>query len=510
MLKTFNMTKLFTIFLIIFLLPAGCRKNPRLSKFEITDAILENKQNYFYLDTKKYPVRDKSLPIGVFDSGTGGLTVLDAIVKFDKFDNESHQFSKKGDGIRDLQAEYFIYLGDQANMPYGNYSRENKIDLLKEHIIKDVHFLMNNKYYLDKKDQTYQIDKKPVKAIVIACNTATAFGKKDIETFLNRARLDLKVLGVIDAAVRAALDVLFKSKNRVIGIMATAGTVSSNGYVKAIRSYRDIGDFPGGIKIFQQAGIGLAGAIDGSVEYISTDAEKPRKEYKGPSPNHPEAKIDLSILKRYGFDWSSNKMLYEGELKNPENIQINSVENYISYHLVSLLENIRKTGQAESLSAIILGCTHYPFYRKVFTKKLSELYNYCENGKYIYRTFMSKEIDLIDPAENVARELYNYLAVQKLLNSNDISNSEFYISVPNLINRNIKINSIGNFPYKYKYGRNAGFIQQYVKRVPFSKRSIPPDNATRIRKKIPLIFELIKGFNRNNPKMKAFPENEKF
>ena len=77
-----------------------------------------------------------------------------------------------------LIKESFIYLADQANMPYGNYSKENKVDLLKEHIIKDTQFLLGNKYYFDSNDASVNTDKQPVKAIVVACNTATAYGKE--------------------------------------------------------------------------------------------------------------------------------------------------------------------------------------------------------------------------------------------------------------------------------------------------------------------------------------------
>jgi glutamate racemase len=82
--------------------------------------------------------------------------------------------------------ETFSYLGDQANMPYSNYYKENKVDLLKEHIIK-AQFLLGNKYYDSRSDRTFNEDKEPVKVIVVACNTATAYGKTFIEEFLAKA-----------------------------------------------------------------------------------------------------------------------------------------------------------------------------------------------------------------------------------------------------------------------------------------------------------------------------------
>ena len=73
-----------------------------------------------------------SQPIGIFDSGTGGLTVFDAIVNFDKYNNKTRNFTSNGDSIRDFNQESFIYLADQANMPYGNYEG-HKIPLFKGH-----------------------------------------------------------------------------------------------------------------------------------------------------------------------------------------------------------------------------------------------------------------------------------------------------------------------------------------------------------------------------------------
>lgn len=63
-------------------------------------------------------------PIGVFDSGTGGLTVLEAMLSLDAFNNKTGE--QKPDGVPDFSGEYFHYLADQANMPYGNYASEGK------------------------------------------------------------------------------------------------------------------------------------------------------------------------------------------------------------------------------------------------------------------------------------------------------------------------------------------------------------------------------------------------
>lgn len=485
--------KKFIIFIFLVIVSIACREQKEQGSQKIVETILSDTSNYFYLDVKNYLPNDPNLPIGIFDSGTGGLTVLDAIVAFDRFDNRNRTPIATGDGLRDFQKEQFIYLGDQANMPYGNYAGEKNTELLKEHIIKDVQFLLGTRYYASPKDKKYTNDKQPVKAIVIACNTATAFGKDDIERFLKKANLGIKIIGVIDAGVRGALAELKKNEPATIAVMATAGTVSSNGYVNTINRLARESGFSDEVVTYQQAGIGLAGAIDGSADYYFAGATKPRQEYKGPSENNPQALIDTTILTRYGFSWSNGAMLFKGDANKQVNLQINSVENYIAYHVTSLLEKIRKQKSTTKLKSVILGCTHYPFYTDYFSEQVKRLYNYQENGKYVYRQFMSEDIVFIDPAINTALELYEHLNQQQIFNNSSLANSSFFISVPNPDNKQNILNQLGNFTYDYKYGRTAGDVQEYVKRVPIHKVNLDPEVISRLKEKIPDTFSLING-----------------
>ena len=495
---------------VVILLQISCSSSEDHKNRDITQVILTDSSSFFYLDTRNYPEREATLPIGIFDSGTGGLAVLEVILNLDQFDNRSHQLIPGGDGLKDFQEEYFLFLADQANMPYGNYSRENNIDLLKEHIIKDAQFLLGKKYYFSGSSEQPSPDKEPVKLLAIACNTATAIGKQNIENLVTRADLDIEVIGIIDAGAKAALHHFEKKENGSIAVMATAGTVASGGYVKTLRNQLGDSGYQGTISIFQQAGIGLAGAIDGAIEFIDPTATGPRENYQGPSDIHPELLIDLSILPRYGFDWTSNSMLLDGVSSSPRNIQINSVENYISYHLVTLLENICQTPDAEKLKAILLACTHYPFYTNFFWEKLVWLRNYRENDNYIYRSHLAENVILIDPAEDMAIELYHSLHLQNLFNQSDLSHSEFFISIPNKMNPVMQTDAFGNFTYEYKYGRKAGHIQQYVRRVPIHRGNTSEETRKRLEERVPLCFELIREFNRSNPKMREILAEEKF
>ena len=494
----------------------GCKQNPKekevqnkLVETDIINTIINDNESFYHIDFNVYPKTDTSLPIGVFDSGTGGLTVLKAIVNYDKNQNNSYQLGS--DGVLDFNNESFIYLGDQANMPYGNYSKENKVDLLKEHIIKDAQFLMSNNYYSNVNDTSVNTDKKPVKVMVIACNTATAYGKEYIEEFVKKANLGIEVIGVIDAGVRGVLETMKKDENGIIGVLATAGTVSSKGYHNTILKFKDQLGFTGNIEVFSQGGIGIAEAVDEDTDYFNKNLKKPRKDYKGPGLEG-DIKIDKALFDIYNFDFDNSKMLCDTEkLDDCSILQINDAENYVRYHLVTLLGNIRKSNTTNQLKSIILGCTHYPYLIDEINVVLNELYNYkSEEGEYLYRRFMVKNIQLIDPAVNTAKELYDYLNKKSLFNPNgNIKDSEFYISVANNENKNNIIDKEGRFPYNYKYGRNVGEIQEYVKVVPFSRNNISDDILTRFQKQIPYVYQLMQNFNAKNDKTKNLKEEHK-
>ncbi len=127
-------------------------------------------------------------PIGVFDSGVGGLTVVREIV-------------------RQLPNENVIYFGDTARVPYGSKSKETVLKFSRQ----IVRFLMT----------------KNVKAIVVACNTASALALEDM-----RDELSVPVIGVVRPGARMAADVT-ETKN--VGVIATDATIKSHIYNDYIR-----------------------------------------------------------------------------------------------------------------------------------------------------------------------------------------------------------------------------------------------------------------------------------
>ncbi|MBF0336987.1 MAG: glutamate racemase [Nitrospirae bacterium] len=138
-------------------------------------------------------------PIGIFDSGIGGLTVL----------RELH---------RQLPAESTIYLGDTARVPYGIRSPET----VKRYSLQNSMYLME----------------MGVKLLIIACNTSSA-----ISLYSIRNTLDIPVLGVIEPGAKAAVTA---TRNGTIGVIGTEVTIKSGAYRRAIHSHN------GGVVVYEQ------------------------------------------------------------------------------------------------------------------------------------------------------------------------------------------------------------------------------------------------------------------
>lgn len=134
---------------------------------------------------------NSDLPIGIFDSGVGGLTVYRAL--HDRLPNER-----------------FIYLGDTARVPYGTKSLET----VERYAIENSLFLASI----------------GVKILVVACNTASALALPKI-----RESVGLEVVGVIGPGARKAVEITRHITQPKIGVIATEATVLSNAYVDAIR-----------------------------------------------------------------------------------------------------------------------------------------------------------------------------------------------------------------------------------------------------------------------------------
>lgn len=142
---------------------------------------------------KELPAKydEATRPIGVFDSGVGGLTVVKELNRL-------------------LPNEKIIYFGDTGRVPYGNKSKETI-----------VHYSLQVAYFLMK---------KKIKMLVVACNTASSVSLPTLKRHFH-----IPIIGVIEPGARAAIETTRKNK---IGVIGTLGTVRSNAYRKALKKIK--------------------------------------------------------------------------------------------------------------------------------------------------------------------------------------------------------------------------------------------------------------------------------
>ena len=453
---------------------------------EFIAEILENYDYFYGVTNQTNKHLKKQFAIGMFDSGIGGLTVFDAVVNADYYDESNEN---KPDGIKDFNSEQFIYFADQANMPYSNYVEEGSLELLQEHILKDFLFLVNNKYHRSPQSTQVAKDNPEIKAVVVACNTATAYGMPQIAALSKMVSFNGRIIGVIDAGCKGALELVGENRNVTVAVFATPATVSSKAYVHTLNDMMH--QHSGSIDVVQQGGKGLHESIDNIPDFINKQTNKPYTNYMGPGLQNRDYEIDKSLLAFYNFDTTEHSMLYNKEsIETSDTIQINSVENYTRYHIVSLMEKIKSQGKAKPLNAIILGCTHYP-YASGYIHEIIEEFRYA--GRYA--GLLEDTVYLVDPAVNTARELYEYLANEDLLNDKgekSLKDSKFFVSVPNLHEPHVEANNEGRFTHEYQYKkRRPNDLISYTLVVPMSKETISEEQLSLISQRLPFSYELI-------------------
>ena len=429
-----------------------------------------------------------ALPIGVFDSGIGGLTVMEAILSLDTFNNRT--LAPGADGVPDFAGERFVYFGDQANMPYGNYAQKSRTDFLRELIVKDAIFLLGRRYH---GAGTVKFDKPPVKAIVIACNTATAYGIEDIRASLKAWKLDVPVIGVVEAGARAVNETLpATGRSGTIAVLATVGTCSSEAYPRAIGRAGGLAgkSLP---SIVQHGSVGLAGALEGNPAFVSAALKGADRNqgYLGPAIGNEAAPIDPAMLPAYGFD----KGGILGDEAKPATWQLNSAANYVRYDMATLVEKYRRSGGGVPISTLVLGCTHYPIARTELAAAFSRLRDYAApDGKRPYRDLISEKIEFVNPAEFTAKELFRELARARLRAARESHAAPVleraFVSVPNPSWPGAKLNADGALDAEYKYGRAPGNPSaEDVSCVPLKEGGAVLDSLAGLAPALPLVWK---------------------
>lgn len=236
-------------------------------------------------------------PIGIFDSGVGGLTVFRALEE--RLPNES-----------------LIYLGDTARIPYGTRSPQTVV----RYALEDAAF----------------IESLQVKAMVIACNTASACAAEAL-----RRECTVPVRSVIGPGARRAVEV---TRNGHIGVIATEGTVASGAYERLIRRSRGVGR-------------GARGVETAALYVVESGAEKKGEygEQEGRAITVTSRACPLFV-----------PLAEEGWAAHPVTRLV--AEEYLG--------ELRDAG----IDTLVLGCTHYPILRRVIEEVLGDGVTLIDSG----------------------------------------------------------------------------------------------------------------------------------
>lgn len=365
----------------------------------------------------------RDLPIGVFDSGVGGLTVFEALKAHDRHHNATG--AEGADGVPDFAGERFVYFGDQANMPYGNYSAVGRTDFLRELILRDVLFLLGRRFAGGQKP--------PVKAIVIACNTATAYGLEDIRAAVKAWGVPIIVVGVVEAGAQGLSETAEGAQGGV-AVLATVGTCASNAYPKAIakvtaRPVRQLGS------------ASLAAAIEGD-----------------PSVRTP-------------------------------------IRDIIRSDVGTFLKSAAADGAAP-IDTLMLGCTHYPLVADEIAAAFAYWREQPEaDGRRPYAALVAPLLKQVNPAAWTAESLWRSLQGARLMAAKpSTAGDQFYLSVPNPRWPGVVLAADGTLAYEYKYGRSPNQVgREDTINVPMTADKLPGATARLVRDKLPLTWRSLQG-----------------
>ena len=365
----------------------------------------------------------RDLPIGVFDSGVGGLTVLEAIKAHDRHHNQTG--ADGADGVPDFAGERFVYFGDQANMPYGNYSAVGRTDFLRELILRDVLFLLGRRYANG--------TKPPVKAIVIACNTATAYGLEDIRAAVKAWGIPVIVIGVVEAGAQGLAETAEGAQGGV-AVLATVGTCASNAYPKAIAKVTDR-------PVRQLGSASLAAAIEGD----------------------PSVKTPIRDIIRAD---------------------------------VGVFLKSAAADKAAPIDTLMLGCTHYPLVADEIAAAFAYWREQPDaDGRKPFAALVAPHLKQVNPAAWTAEALWRSLRGAKMMAVvRPKGGDQFFISIPNPAWPGVGLAADGSLSYEYKYGRQPNQVgREDTVNVPMTADKLPGATAGLVRDKLPLTWRSLQG-----------------
>ena len=273
-------------------------------------------------------------PIGIFDSGLGGLTVARAIAGA-------------------LPNESLLYVGDTKRCPYGT-REQSEVRLFMRQVAK-------------------WLEPREVKAIVIACNTATAAGLDVLQRTLT-----VPVIGVINPGARAAVQAT-RTKN--VGVLATNGTVASESYVRAIQS------IDAGVNVWQAPASDLVDIVEGELvsgAYLHQDWMRDPKVFNMPEVYEAVDKavepllghnIDTVVLGCTHFPLLSRQIQHA----LGDGVKLVSSAEETSRELE---ETLGRRGELNGADSVDRGVSDEPRYR--FATTSDDITSFAVAGKFIF------------------------------------------------------------------------------------------------------------------------------
>jgi glutamate racemase len=361
----------------------------------------------------------RDLPIGVFDSGVGGLTVLEAIKAHDRHHNLTGQDG--ADGVPDFAGESFVYFGDQANMPYGNYAAAGRTDFLRELVLRDALFLLGRRHARGAKP--------PVKAIVIACNTATAYGLEDIRSAVKAWGIPVIVIGVVEAGAQGLAETAEDAQGGV-AVLATVGTCASGAYPRAI------------------------------------------------------AKVSTKPVRQLGSATLAAAIEGDPSVKTP-------IRDIIRADVGAFLKSAAADG-ATPVDTLMLGCTHYPLVADEISEAFAYWRDHSDaDGRKPYARLVAPKLKQVNPAAWTAEALWRSLhGARMMADARPIGRDLFFVSVPNPAWPGVGLAADGSLTYEYKYGRQPGQVgREDTINVPLTADMLPAPTARLVREKLPLTWK---------------------
>ena len=461
------------------MLAAGCwnssapRPLPLVSQRALGDTSF-----VYYVPFESYPKGEDfaQLPIGVTGEPLDAAIITDRLMRADFFNNITG--APGADGVADFAGENFQCLFDAANAPYDGYNRYGHQDFLIETSVVNSLFLMSDKYFNLAADRHKRGEKLPVKHIVGASWESAANVKTETDTLLLLSGCGVRYTSISDCVNRFEQNL--PDVPQCIGVLSSFPLPALKENIKTHFFVQNIYD--------------VDACLLGNEAYADSTAVSCRENYEGPVLGLQDNNIQLSYLDRYRFNTNKHGILYSFDQGQITKIQLNSVENYLRFHIVSMLQAHRSGVYSTPISKVMLCTYHAPDIREMVERLLAEMYDFKSDGVYIFRKSLAQNVEIIDPTDYMVKECYQSLRLSGMLAlRTEKTGAQIFVTVPSPGTREENLLTEGSFLHDYKYSRQAAQDSISYKAVPVSSRHIGFELGKHLSECAPTTYQLLKN-----------------